>query len=107
MAFEEFFGAVFTAQLNEITDIERNNLPPTDSRLRPDIKAYESGDIEKAEELKLKLEQLQRDRRLKGHDVKPRYFEKISNVEWKRIEGSACYWSKRERNDWSDVEKLW
>lgn len=98
---------VFTAQLNEITDIERDNLPPTDSRLRPDIKAYESGDIEKAEELKLKLEQLQRDRRLKGHDVKPRYFEKISNVEWKRIEGSACYWSKRERNDWSDVEKLW
>ncbi|KAL3241579.1 oxysterol-binding protein related protein OSH3 RNJ42_02693 [Nakaseomyces bracarensis] len=97
----------FTAHLNEITDIEKNELPPTDSRLRPDIQAYEIGDLEKAEELKLKLEQLQRDRRLNNKDVVPKYFEKVSNTEWKIIEGPNNYWERRKRKDWSGIEDLW
>lgn len=97
----------FTANLNEITDIERGNLPPTDSRLRPDIRAYELGDVEKAEALKLKLEQLQRDRRNKGLDVKPNFFEKTKSGAWKMVQGSGNYWERRRRQDWSDVKPLW
>jgi len=33
--------------LNEINEVQRATLPPTDSRLRPDIRAMEDGDIGK------------------------------------------------------------
>ncbi|QLL33374.1 hypothetical protein HG536_0E02850 [Torulaspora globosa] len=98
---------VFTANLNEITEIERDNLPPTDSRLRPDIKAYEEGNVQKAETLKLKLEQAQRDRRSKGSDVKPKFFEKSKNDTWKLIQGPNSYWERRKRRDWSGITALW
>ncbi|EHN02090.1 Osh3p [Saccharomyces cerevisiae x Saccharomyces kudriavzevii VIN7] len=97
----------FTANLNEITEIEEGNLPPTDSRLRPDIRAYEQGNVDKAEEWKLKLEQLQRERRNKGKDTEPRYFEKVSKTEWKYITGPKSYWERRRNHDWSDVTHLW
>ncbi|CAI4053172.1 hypothetical protein SUVZ_15G2270 [Saccharomyces uvarum] len=97
----------FTANLNEITEIEEGNLPPTDSRLRPDIRAYEDGKVDKAEEWKLRLEQLQRERRNKGQDVEPRYFEKVSKTEWKYITGPKSYWERRKNHDWSDVPHLW
>lgn len=98
---------VFAANLNEITEIERDNLPPTDSRLRPDIKAYEEGNVQKAETLKLKLEQAQRDRRSKGSDVKPKFFEKSKNNTWKLIQGPNGYWERRKRQDWSGITALW
>ncbi|QLQ80931.1 hypothetical protein HG537_0E02860 [Torulaspora globosa] len=98
---------VFTANLNEITEIERDKLPPTDSRLRPDIKAYEDGNIQMAETLKLKLEQAQRDRRSKGSDVKPKFFEKSKNNTWKLIQGPNGYWERRKRQDWSGITALW
>ena len=97
----------FTANLNEITDIERGHLPPTDSRLRPDVKAYENGKIDKAEVLKLELEQKQRERRTKGEDAIPRYFEKVSGGKWKYKRGPNSYWERRRRQDWSDVQPLW
>lgn len=97
----------FTANLNEITEIERDNLPPTDSRLRPDIRAYESGNVEEAEALKLKLEQAQRDRRNNGLDPKPRFFEKTKSGTWKIVQGPSNYWERRKRHDWSDVKPLW
>ena len=98
---------VFSANLNEITPIEERNMAPTDSRLRPDIRAYENGDIAEAERLKLKLEQDQRDRRNSGKDVKPRYFEKIADGKWKFIRGPNSYWERRKRHDWADVTPLW
>lgn len=98
---------VFTANLNEITEIERDNLPPTDSRLRPDIKAYEQGHVDEAESLKLKLEQAQRERRSKGLDVKPKFFEKTKSGSWKLIQGPNGYWERRKRRDWSGVTELW
>lgn len=97
----------FTANLNEITQLERDMLPPTDSRLRPDIRAYENGDVEQAESLKLTLEQTQRDRRINGNDIKPKYFEKVSNNKWKIIRGHDGYWERRKRHDWADVKPLW
>lgn len=98
----------FTANLNEITALEKEKLPPTDSRLRPDVRAYENGDIEEAERLKLKLEMEQRERRQNNSDVKPRFFvQSISTNTWKYKQGANSYWEKRRRNDWSNITPFW
>ncbi|KAK1354566.1 hypothetical protein POM88_047822 [Heracleum sosnowskyi] len=46
--------------LNEITPGLREQLPPTDSRLRPDQRCLENGEFEMANSEKLRLEQRQR-----------------------------------------------
>ncbi|SCU84861.1 LAMI_0C09186g1_1 [Lachancea mirantina] len=97
---------VFTANLNDITGIEKDRLPPTDSRLRPDLRLYENGEVDKAEQLKLELEQAQRTRRLNSQDVEPLYFRQ-SGDGWKIIEGDNNYWAKRKKEDWSQVRPLW
>lgn len=77
----------FAMSLNEITDDIRPVLPPTDSRFRPDQRALEDGDADKAEDLKLKLEGLQRERRKKlevaGEAYQPQWFHSSNNgVKW-------------------------
>lgn len=47
--------------LNEIEPGMHNNLCPTDSRLRPDIRKLEQGDIDGAAIEKTRLEEKQRD----------------------------------------------
>lgn len=117
----------FAAELNEITAIESHRLPPTDSRLRPDLQCYEDGDAEDAERLKLSLEQKQRDRRkimeLKKEHHKPVFFVKESGhghgnvvdaadgdeilLNWKFIDGEKSYWNRRKNNDWGDLLPLY
>ena len=46
-----------------MTSVERSYIPPTDARLRPDQKALEEGRLKDAENIKLRVEQAQRDRR--------------------------------------------
>lgn len=104
----------FAASLNEITPIERDKLPPTDSRLRPDQRAVEVGDLEEAERLKTRLEERQRERRKvleeKGEEWRPRWFERVEGVEgvgeevWKVRGGSESYWEERGRGGWAGVE---
>ena len=53
----------FAIELNEITAVERGKIPRTDCRLRPDQRALEEGRLAEAENVKLGLEQAQRDRR--------------------------------------------
>ena len=53
----------FAMELNEVTAVEKDKLPPTDARYRPDQRALEEGRIAEAENVKLGLEQAQRDRR--------------------------------------------
>jgi len=61
---ELYYGfSRFAVELNEITRVERNHLPPTDARLRPDQRALEEGRVGEAENIKLGVEQAQRDRR--------------------------------------------
>ena len=104
---EKYGFTKFTANLNEITSIEKDHLPPTDSRLRPDIRFYEDGKVDSAEKCKLKLEQKQRERRQNGNDVKPRYFKKNRANKWVFIDGPNSYWERRRRQSWSDCPKLW
>ena len=44
---------LFAMMLNELNDKLTSSLPPTDSRLRPDIRKMESGDIGESAELVL------------------------------------------------------
>ncbi|XBW36025.1 hypothetical protein QEN19_001600 [Hanseniaspora menglaensis] len=97
----------FACNLNEITAIEEGFIPKTDSRLRPDVRYYENGNIDKAEEHKLMLEFDQRERRMNKQDVLPLYFKKINSSEYTFINGNDSYWGKRERGAWEAVPSLW
>lgn len=101
----DYYG--FTAYgitLNEITSDLEGKLPPTDSRLRPDVRALEEGNVDLAEEQKTQLEERQRERRRRGADREPRWF-KQSGEDWLYVGG---YWEARAKG-WKDspVEPLW
>lgn len=102
----------FAVALNEITPIEDNHLPVTDSRLRPDQRALENGDLDHAEEVKVQLEEGQRARRREmentGESWTPRWFTRVSNdsdgeVAWRLKGGKDGYWEERARGSWSNV----
>lgn len=65
----------FAISLNELTPGLMENLPPTDSRLRPDQRHLENGEYEMANAEKLRLEQLQR-------QVSTRHYSFIMLVSW-------------------------
>lgn len=113
---KKFGFTEFAGTLNKITDLERDKLPPNDSRLRPDMQHYEIGNIDEAEKLKNSLEQKQRERRSElehsGKTYKPLFFKEVDGdsndtKEWVMIEGEKSYWNRRKNNDWSDIPKLW
>ena len=100
----------FAAALNEVTNVEKGKLPPTDTRLRPDQTALENGEHDAAEKVKNELEEAQRARRKemedKGEDWKPRWFNKVDNgdeVVWKLKAGKDGYWEERAKGSWTGV----
>jgi hypothetical protein len=102
----------FAAALNEITPIEEGHLPATDSRLRPDQRALEDGDLDRAEEVKVQLEEGQRARRREMEDAGeawvPRWFTRVGGgsdgeVVWRLKGGKDGYWEERARRSWSNV----
>lgn len=61
---ERNFGFTqFALELNELTAELKRTLPSTDTRLRPDQRYLEEGNVQAAEAQKRRIEQLQRDRR--------------------------------------------
>jgi len=61
---ELYYGfSRFAIELNEILPCEATKLPPTDCRWRPDQRALEEGRVSEAENVKLGIEQAQRDRK--------------------------------------------
>jgi hypothetical protein len=102
----------FAASLNEITPIENEKLPATDSRLRPDQRALEDGDIDRAEEVKVQLEEAQRARRREmegsGESWEPRWFSKVDEAPegepvWRLKPGKEGYWEERVKGSWGSV----
>lgn len=114
---EKHYGlTTFAAALNQITPIEEGHVAPTDSRLRPDQKALEDGDLDQAEALKARLEERQRARRRvmeeHGDEWKPRWFTKVGAAEaatlgdeevWRLKGGKDGYWETRARGTWDGV----
>jgi hypothetical protein len=105
----------FAASLNEITELEKGKLPPTDCRLRPDQRAAERGDLDEAEVWKAKLEDNQRLRRKgleeRGETYRPRWFVRVEGGDdgeevWKLRAGKEGYWEERMKGTWTGVENI-
>ncbi|KAI9376481.1 Oxysterol-binding protein-domain-containing protein [Aspergillus egyptiacus] len=105
----------FAAALNEITPIEDKKIPVTDSRLRPDQRALEDGDVDRAEEIKVQLEEAQRARRREmesaGASWEPRWFTRVEESPegeclWRLKNGKDGYWEERSRGSWTGVPKV-
>jgi hypothetical protein len=111
----------YTLGLNELTSKLSEALPPTDSRFRPDQRALEDGDLEKATPEKLRLEEKQRIarrvRKEQGIEWQNMWFtEREPGVtEVKPIENGSTepswvykgtYWDARENQDWENCPDI-
>lgn len=113
-AAQTYGMTLFAASLNEITDVERGKLAPTDSRLRPDQRLAEQGSLDEAEAWKHRLEEAQRARRRdaeeRGEAHKPRWFVRIEGSPegevWKIKTGKDGYWEERTRGAWTGVPAI-
>lgn len=102
--YENYGFTVFGITLNELTGNIVDNLPPTDSRFRPDVRSLENGDLESAEKEKARIEEKQRERRRQGRDRCPRWFEQCEDG-WIYRGG---YWQAREeRWEGEEIPSLW
>lgn len=100
---ECYYGfTYFAMSLNEITDDIRPYLPPTDTRLRPDQRAFEKGKVDEAEKIKHELEGKQRERRKRmesnGEKFEPRWFHKSPGDDpgWQFGGKLGIYFDKRK-----------
>ncbi|KAF5275203.1 hypothetical protein FQR65_LT04235 [Abscondita terminalis] len=111
---EQLYGFTrFAIELNEVGP-DSHLLPPTDTRLRPDQRALELGNLHKAEQLKLQLENAQRERRKqrigKNLQYKPLWFCQNSNTdEGEEWQYNGKYWDIRKNCGFSEMqfEPLW
>ncbi|XP_047035182.1 oxysterol-binding protein-related protein 6-like isoform X1 [Helicoverpa zea] len=94
---ELYYGFTrFAMELNELEPNMRSTLPHTDTRLRPDQRALEEGDVDAAEQLKHQLEQSQRDRRRDSALHIPAWFRKTVESGEETWVFSGAYWKARE-----------
>ncbi|EPQ30233.1 uncharacterized protein PFL1_02349 [Pseudozyma flocculosa PF-1] len=85
---EEYYGFTYFAMaLNELSADCKDLLPPTDSRLRPDQRAFEEGKVDEAEQLKHSLEEAQRARRKQYQSEGKEY-----QAKWFHQEGDQPGW---------------
>uniref|UniRef100_A0A674AQL0 Oxysterol-binding protein n=1 Tax=Salmo trutta TaxID=8032 RepID=A0A674AQL0_SALTR len=97
----EFYAfSMFAMQLNELEEGMKGVLPPTDCRLRPDIRAMEKGDIDLASAEKKRVEEKQRlarkNRSKSTEEWKTRWFHPGSNPHNKAQDWlySNGYWER-------------
>ena len=111
----QYFFTNFAKQLNNLPETLKQKLPPTDSRLRPDQRALEEGNMEFATEEKNRLEEKQRSLRKwreenPGHDFVPHYFVKATDAdsgeEFFKYGGNRDYWADRRNQDWGHLDDL-
>ncbi len=101
----------FTKELISFDTEAAEQLPITDSRLRPDRLALEKGQKTKASDEKIRIEQGQRDRqklrKQSGLDHTPRWFKK--SEDGKNWVPTGDYWEKAhdKSNDKNNIEPLW
>ncbi|GFW50596.1 oxysterol-binding protein-related protein 1 [Trichonephila clavipes] len=90
----------FAMALNELQDAWKKSLPKTDSRLRPDIRMMEQGDMEGAAAEKNRLEEKQRDarkqRKKKKETWNPKWFYqgKVPHIKNEIWLFNNSYWSR-------------
>ncbi|XP_050427969.1 oxysterol-binding protein-related protein 6-like isoform X2 [Adelges cooleyi] len=112
--YELYYGFTrFAMELNELDTDTAKYLPKTDTRFRPDQRMLEEGDLNRAESMKLNLEQMQRERRKQkeetGEQHEPKWFRKTVKNGMETWEYNHQYWDLRKNPGFSSysVEKLW
>ncbi|KAK9767065.1 Oxysterol-binding protein 3, variant 2 [Basidiobolus ranarum] len=111
----DYYGFTqFSMELNEITADIKDKLPHTDTRYRPDQRLFELGEVDKADEEKLRLEQLQRERRKQmeaaGETWTPQWFEKRADPhspEHESWQYTGGYWEARAQGTPPSKVELW
>ena len=100
-----YFFSDYTLQLNLPPECFKN-LPQTDSRMRPDQRALENGNIDLAGTEKHRLEEKQRATRraleARGGHHKPRWFE-MKNGEWAFL---GEYWAQKDSSSFRDLPDI-
>ncbi|VDN03735.1 unnamed protein product [Thelazia callipaeda] len=94
----QFYGfSQFACGLNDFINDEKASVPPTDSRLRPDLKALESADLSRAVEAKNNLEKAQRTRDEANH--KRMWFEQRQDIMANAVLWvcNGRYWQAKEK----------
>uniref|UniRef100_A0A8D3AAQ2 Oxysterol-binding protein n=1 Tax=Scophthalmus maximus TaxID=52904 RepID=A0A8D3AAQ2_SCOMX len=107
-----FYGfSTFALELNELSARLRPLLPPTDSRLRPDQRMLEEGDVEESDRQKDAIEGFQRERRnqlaKRGEQHVPRFFEKAKDSCGRDVWlTNGTYWKIRESPGFAKTENI-
>lgn len=104
----------FVVTLNACPDRLRKVLPPTDTRLRPDQRAMEDGEYDKAATDKNRVEEKQRaarrEREQAGEEWKPKWFEQqvdaVTGEKYWEMKRAGGYWEKRMKGDWSVCDDI-
>uniref|UniRef100_A0A8C7DXS0 Oxysterol-binding protein n=1 Tax=Naja naja TaxID=35670 RepID=A0A8C7DXS0_NAJNA len=104
----------FALELNELTPELKRFLPSTDTRLRPDQRYLEEGNVQAAESQKRRIEQLQRDRRRVMDDNnifhQARFFRRQMDANGKESwVSNNTYWKLRTEPGFSNMDSavLW
>ncbi|XP_059812383.1 oxysterol-binding protein-related protein 6-like isoform X2 [Hypanus sabinus] len=112
---ESYYGfTTFARELNELTLDLKRVLPLTDTRLRPDQRYLEEGNVDGAEVQKQRIEQLQRERRriMEENNMvyQSRFFTKTIDASGKESWiSNGTYWELRKDPGFSKVDNpvLW
>uniref|UniRef100_A0A670JBH7 Oxysterol-binding protein n=1 Tax=Podarcis muralis TaxID=64176 RepID=A0A670JBH7_PODMU len=113
--FEKNYGFTqFALELNELTPELKRLLPSTDTRLRPDQRYLEEGNVQAAESQKRRIEQLQRDRRrvMEDNNIlhQARFFRRQVDANGKESWlTNSSYWKLRAEPGFSNMDSavLW
>ncbi len=102
-----YYFSKFAINLNNLTKEILEKIPPTDSRLRTDLRAYEHGDLELAKTEKHRLEESQRARRRKDKKAKkvwkPKWFDfEMKDRKIVKWSFNHKYWKVRKSGQWPD-----
>uniref|UniRef100_A0A8D0AZG1 Oxysterol binding protein like 7 n=1 Tax=Salvator merianae TaxID=96440 RepID=A0A8D0AZG1_SALMN len=113
--YEKNYGFTqFALELNELTPELKRLLPSTDTRLRPDQRYLEEGNVQAAESQKRRIEQLQRDRRrvMEENNIlhHARFFRRQVDSNGKESwVSNSTYWKLRAEPGFSNMDSavLW
>jgi hypothetical protein len=101
---KQFSLTYFALRLNQLTYDMLEKIAPTDSRLRPDLRAFEYQDIDLASKEKTRLEEKQRARRkemqLSGVEHKPLWFDFVLEGDKMTSKFKGEYFKVREKRAW-------
>lgn len=100
----------FIEKLTDLTDEMEHTLPPTDSRMRTDLRALSQNDVKRAGREKVIIEERERrkrrEREAQGKKWSPVYFKKVPDDQFEyRWEFVGNYWDERSQRQQQHKEK--